>query len=89
MALKDKAWISTVRDFGKWWALRNDLIVKVTDSNVVTITNPSADAIEGVALQVPIGWKLYDGQNAYQENHTAIIKRIAGHTTQSIRFTTN
>lgn len=88
MALKEKAWISTVNDFGKWWFMRNNLIISVRQSNGfdVSVTNPNDEAMQGVCLQLPADWKISSSEDYYQEDRSLIIKTIEPRKTKVFHF---
>jgi hypothetical protein len=90
IALQKKAWMSTINEFGKWWALRNELIITANETNglEVSVTNPSPAAIDGVCLLLPRRWQLSNAKDAYQEDRAVIIMRIAAHSTKVLRFKT-
>ena len=54
-AMKDVAWIGTIRDFGLWWAARNEVTVDVNyvgGKRVVTVNVPKR--MEGLAIMLPL-----------------------------------
>lgn len=58
-ALKTVAWFGTVNDFASWWAARNEVAVDVKYSaNFAEVTLTAPQPINGLALQVPAGWRL-------------------------------
>jgi len=74
--VKDFAWFSTVRNFGKWWAIRDKVDVDVTQEGtlkVVTLSVP--EIIEGLTIKVPTGWVLQPGEQAanYTQHADSII----------------
>ena len=53
--MKDVAWIGTIRDFGLWWAARNEVTVDVNyvgGKRVVTVNVPKR--MEGLAIMLPL-----------------------------------
>lgn len=53
--LKDIAWIGTLKDFGLWWAARNEVTVDIATtggSRVVTVNVPKR--MEGLAIMLPL-----------------------------------
>lgn len=54
-ALKEDAWFGTIKDFGLWWAARNEVTMDVTNEGghrVVTVNVPKR--MEGLALMMPL-----------------------------------
>ena len=54
-AVKDFAWIGTIRDFGLWWAARNEVTLDVAyvgGKRVVTVNVPKR--MEGLAIMLPL-----------------------------------
>jgi hypothetical protein len=54
-AMKDIAWIGTFRDFGLWWAARNEVTIDVSNNGstrVVTVNVPKR--MEGLAIMLPL-----------------------------------
>lgn len=54
-AVKDIAWIGTFRDFGLWWAARNEVTIDISSvggSRVVNISVPKR--MEGLAIMLPL-----------------------------------
>ncbi len=54
-AVRDYAWFGTLKDFGLWWAARNEVSIDVHHSEtgrVVTVTVPKR--MEGLALMMPV-----------------------------------
>jgi len=74
--LKDKAWISTLGEFGDWWRARNNVRVSVSEAggrHVVAVTNPGKEAIRGLTLQIPRSWKLQNSDVHIKQDGNAII----------------
>jgi hypothetical protein len=54
-AMKDDAWFGTIRDFGLWWAARNEVSLDISyegGRRVVTVNVPKR--MEGLAIMLPI-----------------------------------
>lgn len=54
-AFKDHAWFGSIRDYGLWWAARNEISVDVLNENgtrTVILTIPKR--IEGLAIMLPL-----------------------------------
>jgi peptidoglycan/xylan/chitin deacetylase (PgdA/CDA1 family) len=49
---KERGWFGTIRQYGEWWAKRNDLDIDVNDG-VISLT--SKEKIKGLTLQLPNG----------------------------------
>lgn len=74
--LKDKAWVSTVGDFGEWWRARSRVTVLVTNdknSHTITVKNGYGQPVKGITLQVPPAWKLVAGNNNVVKEGNAVI----------------
>lgn len=93
LALKDKAWIGTVRELGAWWQVRNSVQVNVQQSSdefVVTITNPSGPSIEGLPIQLPAGWQPAQGTTGITiQGRTAVIAKLDKELTLRFRKSQN
>ena len=79
-ALKDEAWIGTLKDFGLWWAARNDVtldIHRVGGKRVVTINVPKR--MEGLAIMLPVRStpEFVDGGGKYSIDGKLIIFELA------------
>lgn len=89
-ALKPKAWTGTIKDLGRWWAVRNQIVIKVKGDGgtyEIAVTNPSAESIQGLCLQIPHTWKMSDNDGSVsQESNAIILKNMAGNTTKIIRL---
>ncbi|MGD9725608.1 MAG: hypothetical protein AB7G68_04915 [Nitrospiraceae bacterium] len=58
-AVHDIAWFGSVREFGHWWAMRNQTDIDVqTVGSLHTVTLSIPGKIEGLVLQIPSGWIL-------------------------------
>jgi hypothetical protein len=54
-ALKDISWFGTIRDFGLWWAARNEITIDVVhDGSGRTIVLTLPKRIEGLAVMLPL-----------------------------------
>lgn len=54
-AMKEDAWFGTIRDFGLWWAARNEVSIDISNEGgrrVVTVVVPKR--MEGLAIMLPI-----------------------------------
>ncbi|HEY8566905.1 MAG TPA: polysaccharide deacetylase family protein [Beijerinckiaceae bacterium] len=64
-ALRDSAWFGALDEFGAWWSARDGLALDASAEGAaaqVTIAPRTGQAVEGVALEVPQGWRLIAGQ---------------------------
>lgn len=53
------AWFGSVGEFGRWWAARNRVQLDVVPGpKALTVRLTAPDAVSGLALDVPAGWKL-------------------------------
>ncbi|MBI5800993.1 MAG: hypothetical protein HZA92_09765 [Verrucomicrobia bacterium] len=64
-ALKPVAWFGTVNDFASWWAARNEVALDVDlSTNFAAVTLAAPRPLNGLALQVPAGWRLQSADPA-------------------------
>ncbi|MDX2470802.1 MAG: polysaccharide deacetylase family protein [SAR324 cluster bacterium] len=80
---KDRAWFGTVAEFGDWWSVRGSTKISIkTTEDQVTITLQVQKPIKGLALQVPLTWKLLSNSPANlkikQKGKTLIIDEAEG-----------
>lgn len=60
-AKKRNAWFGTLGGFGKWWSARDKVSMDVHRSGSrIELEMQFAEAISGLSIQVPRGWKLAD-----------------------------
>ncbi|HRC43080.1 MAG TPA: hypothetical protein PLT27_03430 [Nitrospira sp.] len=53
------AWFGSVREFGRWWAARNQVGIDVTrDSATMRVTVTVPQSMAGLTIEVPEGWRL-------------------------------
>lgn len=58
-AQRDRAWFGTLRDFGRFWAARDHVTLSVSkDGNDLHITLEAPDALNGLTLRVPPGYRV-------------------------------
>ncbi|NQV71392.1 MAG: polysaccharide deacetylase family protein [Pseudohongiella sp.] len=79
---RDRAWFSSVKDFGNWWIARNSVVVDVIEtSNGGRALTLSVDGnINGLSVRVPQNWQLQaDSANAYQQGNVLIISELNEH----------
>ncbi len=79
-AVKDFAWFGTLKDFGLWWAARNEVTLDVHHSEsgrVVIVTVPKR--MEGLAIMLPVrSTPLYvEGGGKYSVDGKLIIFELA------------
>ncbi len=88
-ALKGKAWVTTIGDFGAWWNQRNNVTVSVTaqeGGHIVTIANGGQETIKGLTLHIPKSWRLRDKAGyATQVGDAVILTELRGQTTLSFK----
>jgi len=87
--LQPFAWFGTLAQFGSWWAARDQLSVDVKrEKNTLVLQLTSAEAIDGLSLQLPpgvslrtpeAGRQLLDGQRLLIEHLPAGTSRIELH----------
>lgn len=81
-ALKERAWVTTIKEMGQWWRIRNAVQLTVSPNGntfEVNVTNPSGQTIEGLVLQVPASWQLATaGSDCIREKNAVIIKKLQG-----------
>lgn len=80
-AIKDNAWIVTLRELGLWWKSRDkvDVIVKELSINKyeLTVKNTSNNTVNGLTLNLPLNWQLLDSnENCIQSGQSLIIKHL-------------
>lgn len=52
------AWFGSVREFGRWWAARNQVQLDVAQGErSVTVTVTTPEPVAGLTLEVPGGWR--------------------------------
>ncbi len=85
-ALKPRAWFGSIRQFGAWWAARNQVSVDVTADGarrVVSIEAPQPMA--GLTLRIPASWKPAKGVNeklvASSTPGSVVLQSIKGQVT--------
>ncbi len=86
LSLKDKAWITTIRELGKWWKIRNELEVKVRDKGdrgELTILNASGEILQGLTLHLPEKWQIIPEDNGAIQRERALIIPTLG---QEMKF---
>lgn len=74
--LKNKAWVTTIGDFGYWWLGRNMVqltVISDEQTHVVTVKNKSGQIINGLTLHVPENWHLLSKNSNEQQTSTAIV----------------
>ena len=87
-AFKDRAWFSTVPEFGQWWRVRDSVIVDIDRISAETkkLTVRVDGTINGLSLRVPNSWQLEDpGAEISQVDNVLIFDKITDHTVISIR----
>ncbi len=53
-AMKDEAWFGTIKDFGLWWAARNEVTLDIVNNNGLrTVIVNVPKRMEGLALMLP------------------------------------
>ena len=63
--MKSSAWFGTLASFGQWWSARDQVSVDVETANgLKTLTLKAPEAIAGLTLEVPAGWRLTGTQPA-------------------------
>jgi hypothetical protein len=81
-ALKSKAWVSTIGEFGNWWRLRNNVTVSVVSrkgEHILTVKNGTDQTIKGLTLQVPSSWhRQTRSDNLIQSGSAIIIGELDG-----------
>lgn len=84
-ALADKAWFSDLRDFGDWWAARDQVRLNVRmGHHQAFLTLDASQPIAGLTLQLPAHWRLESSQPALQckmEQHNLILPKVHGQVT--------
>ncbi|MES2701254.1 MAG: polysaccharide deacetylase family protein [Bacteroidota bacterium] len=80
---KDKAWVSTIGDFGDWWRGRNAVKLSVViagGAHRLTVTGPTLQTVKGLTLQVPAGWRLVPADGVSQQGNAIVINELKGET---------
>jgi len=82
-AAGNRAWIGSVRDFGRWWTARNVVgldVVKTDQGRIVNLTLP--EEIEGLPVVVPSGWIFErsepEGTAAVVAPGTLVLGKVSG-----------
>jgi len=59
----NRAWFSTVRDFGNWWAVRDSAVISVEslDTDRRRVVLDVDGTIEGLGIQIPSNWTYISG----------------------------
>jgi hypothetical protein len=79
-AVKDFAWFGTIKDYGLWWAARNEITLDITHTEsrrIVTINVPKR--MEGLAIMLPVRSTpvAVDGGGKYSVDGKLIIFELA------------
>lgn len=82
---KDRAWFTTVKAFGQWWATRDSAIinVEVVDAGTRSITLDINGSIEGLGLRVPKHWNYVSGPEGSVQEGDAV---VLGEFTESVEL---
>jgi hypothetical protein len=78
-------WFGTLAQFGNWWRARNGVTLDARrglDGYSLVLNTPQA--IQGLAVEVPTGWKLQATENAMQKGNIVYLDLQAG--TRYLRF---
>lgn len=78
---RDTAWFDTVSGYGNWWAARESVVTDVTNStdNSRRLRVTAERAIDGLTLQVPVGWQYRAGlEGTHQVADQVILGRVEG-----------
>ncbi len=63
--MRPNAWFGTLASFGQWWAARDRVSIDVeTQGSVKTLTLKAPEAIAGLSIEVPAGWRFAQSQPA-------------------------
>ena len=63
--MKPSAWFGTLASFGQWWAARDRVSIDVeTQGSVKTLTLKAPEAIAGLSIEIPAGWRFAQSQPA-------------------------
>jgi hypothetical protein len=89
-ALADEAWFGTLSAYGDWWAARDRVQVDVQAQSggagrILTVHTPQA--IDGLTLEVPAGWRLAPGAPAQQSGRQIVLPALAAGARTSLEFT--
>jgi len=61
------AWFGSVREFGRWWAARNQVEVDVTrDPTSLRVTLTMPQSIAGLTIELPEGWTLRQADSVHK-----------------------
>ncbi len=74
-AFRDRAWFSTLGDFGEWWRARDEVtleVVRESDDRRLLILEAPFE-LEGLTLQVPERWQLVHSPVAARQEGTAVV----------------
>ena len=89
---RDRAWFSTMNEFGRWWQLRDSVQIDVheseTDSRILTVEVDGT--IDGLSLRIPDSWQLEASDvGVSQAGDVLIFDRISDQAAFSIRVRRN
>jgi hypothetical protein len=72
-------WFGSLAQFGNWWSARNQVTVNARhDASGYTVALNAPQAIQGLALEVPSGWKLQAAEQATQKGNMVYVDLQAG-----------
>lgn len=81
-ALRDRAWFGTLGDFGGWWVARDRVGVDVAEAgDRVVVTLRAPEAVDGLTLSVPAGWRLETdaaAETIRQDGRRVTLARVEG-----------
>ncbi|MES2603870.1 MAG: hypothetical protein V4603_02975, partial [Pseudomonadota bacterium] len=71
----NRAWFSTVRDYGDWWAVRDSAVMTVVadDATMRRLQLTVNGTIAGLTLQLPAGWHYQSGLTGTTQQDTNLI----------------
>ncbi|HJT20966.1 MAG TPA: polysaccharide deacetylase family protein [Nitrospira sp.] len=88
-AVKDMSWFGSLKQFGDWWAARNEVQVDVERrERRATIRLNAPQPLAGLVLEVPAGWTLLAGADEpnrpVQRNCRILFPELSGNSTLHI-----
>jgi len=84
---KERAWFSTVSEFGQWWRVRDSAVIEVQQitPELKKLSVQVDGTIAGLSLRVPDSWQLEDPvTDVRQVNNVLVIDRLTDSTVISI-----
>lgn len=78
---RDRAWFTTIGEFGQWWATRDsiELEVEAIDEYSRRLILEAPNAIDGLGLRLPPSWTYRSGlEGSMQEGNVIVLAEFSG-----------